>query len=140
MTSNRRILCGVYAAIAVVALVATWSQNLASMDGSSFPMGFLHDLKANAATRSITVDIVLFFLAATVFMVFEARRLGIPYVWAYIIGGMLIAISVTFPLFLIARERKLAIGDQARPAAGDVIGLAVVGAVSAAWLVFTLLA
>ena len=139
MTSNRRILCGVYAAIAVVALVATWSQNLASMDGSSFPMGFLHDLKANAATRSITVDIVLFFLAAAIFMVFEARRLGIPYVWAYIIGGMLIAISVTFPLFLIARERTLAIGDQARPATGDVIGLAVVGAVSAAWLAFTLL-
>ena len=41
-------------------------------------------------------------------MVVEARKQGIPYVWAYIAGGMLIAISVTFPLFLIARERTLA--------------------------------
>lgn len=138
-TTRPRILIGVYAAIAVVALLATWSQNLASINGSSFPMGFLHDLKANAATRSITVDIVLFFLAAAIFMVFEARRIGIPYVWAYIIGGMLIAISVTFPLFLIARERKLAMGDQPGPATGDVIGLIVVGVVSAAWLVFTIL-
>lgn len=138
MTTNRRILIGVYAAIAVVALLATWSQNLQSMNGSSFPMGFLNDLKANAATRSITADIVLFFLAAVIFMVFEARRLGIPYVWAYIIGGMLIAISVTFPLFLIARERKLAATDQAGPRTGDVIGLTAIAAVSAAWLVFTL--
>lgn len=56
MTTNRRILCGVYATIAAVG--------------------------------------------------------GIPYVWAYILGGMLIAISVTFPLFLIARERKLATADR----------------------------
>lgn len=138
MTTNRRILIGVYAAIAVVALLATWSQNLASMNGSSFPMGFLEDLKANAATRSITVDIVLFFLAAAIFMVYEARRLGIRYVWAYIVGGMLIAISVTFPLFLIARERRLAATDQAGPKTGDLIGLAAIGAVSIAWLVFTL--
>lgn len=108
MTKNRHILCGVYAAIAVVALIATWSQNVAYLHGSGFPNGFLQDLNANAASRSITIDILLFFLAAAIFMVVEARRLGIRYVWAYILGGMLIAISVTFPLFLIARERRLA--------------------------------
>lgn len=117
MTSNRRILSGVYATIAAVALVATWSQNLAYLHSpGGFLTSFLQDLKVNAAARSITVDIVLFFLAAAVFMVLEARRLGIPYVWAYIVGGMLIAISVTFPLFLIARERKLAArSDLHRP-------------------------
>lgn len=109
MTTNRRILCGVYAAIAAVALIATWSQNLAYLHSpGGFLTSFLQDLKVNAATRSITVDIVLFFLAAAIFMVVEARKQGIPYVWAYIAGGMLIAISVTFPLFLIARERTLA--------------------------------
>lgn len=108
MTKNRRILCGVYAAIAVVALIATWSQNVAYLHGSGFPNAFLQDLKVNAASRSITVDILLFFLAAAIFMVVEARRLDIRHVWAYIAGGMLVAISVTFPLFLIARERRLA--------------------------------
>jgi hypothetical protein len=41
-------------------------------------------------------------------MVLEARKLGIRWVWAYVVFGVLIAISVTFPLFLIARERRLA--------------------------------
>ena len=44
-------------------------------------------------------------------MVIEARRLGVKYVWAYIIGGFVIAISVTFPLFLLARELRLEKSD-----------------------------
>ena len=141
MTTNRRILSGVYATIAAVALVATWSQNLAYLHSpGGFLTSFLQDLKVNAAARSITVDIVLFFLAAAVFMVLEARRLGIPYVWAYIVGGMLIAISVTFPLFLIARERKLAASGAADLKAADVILLAVFTALAAAGVIFTCLA
>jgi hypothetical protein len=116
MTSNRRVLCGVYAVIAVVALVGTWSQNIAYLHHPAGFGGFLPDLSVNAAARSITIDILLFFLAAAIFMVREARRLAIPYVWAYLLGGMLIAISVTFPLFLIARERRLAAIGTAGPA------------------------
>jgi len=91
----------------------------------------------NPASRSITVDIVLFFLAAAIFMVIEARKHGVPFVWAYIVGGMLIAISVTFPLFLIARERKLAATDEPGLTAVDVILLVALAAVSAAWVIFT---
>jgi len=40
-------------------------------------------------------------------MVAEARRLGIRFVWIYVVLGLLIAISVTAPLFLVARERRL---------------------------------
>ena len=109
MSLSRKLLCGCYATIAVIALIATWSQNVAYLHNpAGFLNSFLQDLKVNAASRSITVDILLFFLAAAIFMVLEARKHGIPYVWAYIVGGMLIAISVTFPLFLIARERRLA--------------------------------
>lgn len=138
MTTNRRILSGAYATIAAVALVTTWSQNLAYLHSpGGFLTSFLQDLKVNAAARSITVDIVLFFLAAAVFMVLEARRLGIPYVWAYIVGGMLIAISVTFPLFLIARERKLAASGAGDLKVADVILLAVFTAIAAAGVIFT---
>ena len=76
-------------------------------------------------------------LAAVVFMVIEARRHGIPYVWAYVLGGMLIAISVTFPLFLIARERKLAATDEPGVKTVDVILLVVLAAVAAASVIFT---
>ena len=114
MTTDRRIVCGVYAAIAVAALVGTWSQNLAYLHvPGGFLSSFLQDLNANAAARSITIDILLFFIAAAIFMVREARRLAIAHVWAYLAGGMLIAISVTFPLFLIARELKLGRIDTA---------------------------
>jgi hypothetical protein len=65
----------------------------------------------NPASRSITVDIVLFFLAAAILMVIEARKHNVRFVWAYILGGMLIAISVTFPLFLLARELRLEPSD-----------------------------
>lgn len=141
MTTTRRTLCGVYATIAVVALLATWSQNVAYLHGStSFPGGFLRDLKANAATRSITVDIILLFFAAAIFMVLEARRLGIRYAWAYIAGGMLIAISVTFPLFLIARERRLASGDTGGLKPVDTIMLAGLAALAGAGTLFTLMA
>jgi len=32
--------------------------------------------------------------AAAIFMVIEARKHDVPFVWAYIVGGMLIAITV----------------------------------------------
>jgi hypothetical protein len=111
MPISRKVLCAVYAAIALVALVATWSQNILFFrTGGSF-MGFWEATKNNFASRSITVDIGLFLLAAAILMVIEARRVGVRFVWAYIIGGFLIAISVTFPLFLLARELRLEKSD-----------------------------
>jgi len=41
-------------------------------------------------------------------MIAEARRLGIRFVWVYIVLSLGIAVSVMFPLFLIARQIKLA--------------------------------
>lgn len=129
MTIPRKMLCGFYAVIAVAALIATWVQNAAYFPkGAGFLKDFALDLKANPATRSISADIALFMLAAVVFMVIEARRHGIPYVWAYVLGGMLIAISVTFPLFMLMRERRLATLGQVQPAitAADAVGLLLV--------------
>ncbi|MDZ7886246.1 MAG: DUF2834 domain-containing protein [Mycobacterium sp.] len=116
MTTSGKLRCGLYAAIALIALVATWSQNIAYLgSATSFVPDFVGDLMVNAASRSFTFDLVLLTLAAVILMLVEARRHGIRWVWAYIVGGMLIAISVTFPLFLIARERRInrATGEQA---------------------------
>lgn len=119
MDRTAKIRCGVYAAIAVVALVATWSQNLAYDFAEVFPK-FLRDTTVTPASRSITADILLLFLAAAILMVVEARRHNVRFVWAYIAGGFLIAISVTFPLFLIARERRLAAERSETPRLGAV--------------------
>jgi hypothetical protein len=107
---SRRILCAAYAVIALAALIATWSQNLAYFHSPAELLQslglFVDDTKVNPASRSIAADIALIFLAAAIFMIIEARKHGIRFVWAYILGGLFIAISVTFPLFLIARELK----------------------------------
>jgi hypothetical protein len=105
---NRNVRIAIYAVIAAVALYGTWSQNLAY--GPSLE-GFLPDSKVNPASRSLTIDIFMMALAASFLMVYEARRLGIRFVWLYVFFGVTVAISVTFPLFLIARE--FALGREA---------------------------
>lgn len=137
-------LCAFYGLVALVALGATWGQNIAYFHGVPGPGdivpafgAFLADTRVNPASRSITVDIALFTLAGSTFMILEARRLGIRFVWAYILLGFLVAISVTFPLFMIARERHRCwcegqAGEDAGPMpARDGLGIAVVVALVA---------
>jgi hypothetical protein len=120
-----KVLCAAYALISIAALIATWSQNIAYLDKPSGFFDFWVATKVNPASRSITVDIALFSLSAAILMVIEARKRGVRFVWAYIVGGLLIAISVTFPLFLIAREMRLAKTDPARLSTVDTVWLAV---------------
>ena len=74
---------------------------------------------------------MLFFLAAAILMVVEARKHGVRFVWAYIAGGFAIAISVTFPLFLIARELRVGRTETTRLGAVDTVLLAVFAVVAA---------
>ena len=124
MSTTRRNLCIFYGLVALVALFATWSQNLQPAHVS-----YMEDLKASPASRSFTVDIGFFLLAGVGLMVTEARRLKMGWtVWLYVVFGFIIAISVTFPLFLIAREMRLAkagpVDGGVKLTASDVIGLA----------------
>jgi len=135
MSRARQLLCVFYGLIAITALVMTWSQNLLYFQGPN-PAGFgqyLLDLKVNGAARSFTVDIGLFLLAATSLMAIEARKVGMKFVWIYVIFGFLIAISVTFPLFLIAREIRLARNGGAAATvdlqSSDIAGLAITTAI-----------
>jgi hypothetical protein len=137
LPTSSKVLCAVYALIAIVALIATWSQNLAYRDlGAGFLGTFWQDTKVNPASRSITVDIALFLLAAAILMVIEARKHRVKFVWAYIIGAFLIAISVTFPLFLIAREVRVGRTDRARLTTTDTIGLTVLALFTAAFAIW----
>ena len=85
LPTSSKVLCAVYGAIAIAALIATWSQNAAYFDNpGGFLLDFLNDSRVTPASRSLTVDIVLFFLAAAILMVVEARKHGVKFVWAYI--------------------------------------------------------
>ena len=114
MSKNETILCWVYAAIAVVALFATWSNNIAFMmeTGSLNLITFIEALYVNHAAASIANDILLLCLSAFIFMIYEARRVGVRHVWVYIVLSGMIAIAVMFPVFLIARQRALAVSRE----------------------------
>jgi uncharacterized protein DUF2834 len=140
LSRSRQLLCGVYALVGFVALVGTWSQNVAYVRAEEgavvgFAMAtarFWPETFATPASTSITVDLGLLCLALFALMIIESRRLGIRFVWLYILLGLLVAISVTCPLFLIARERRLAARGEATANLGmtrlDVLGLIVLGA------------
>jgi len=109
VSQSKKILCLVYFSISIIALISCWYQNLFYIP-EGLIQGTLHfstDTFANPASRSITLDIIFLFLSCSIWMVSEAKKLNIPHVWAYVLFGLLVAISVTFPLFLIVREIKL---------------------------------
>jgi hypothetical protein len=112
-----RALCWTYGLIALAALVATWSQNIRffSQDDNDGIWGFIRDSYANPASSSITNDLLLIVVAVFVFMVVESRRVGVRHVWMYMVGSIVIAVSVFFPLFLLARELKMAQAAQPEP-------------------------
>ncbi len=141
MTISRKALCAVYALIALLALIGTWGNNIAYLN-----LGFLQanarfwqDTLVNPASRSITVDIFFLFVAAAIWMLLEARKLSMRWPWLYLLFGALVAISVTFPLFLIHRERALARQDGSASAGQltpwDVVGLVLCGIATCAYMV-----
>lgn len=130
MVVSSQRLCAIYGVLAVLALLATWHQNAAYLGGDpvSSTVQFWRETLVTPASVSIMVDLFLLGLAVVVWMVAEARRLGVPYVWVYVAMGALVAISVSVPLFLIARERRQRVlrpaGEAVVLSSGDVVGFA----------------
>ena len=93
----------------MVGLVATWYFNLQyfATKGDASSLKFITDNYVNAASASIANDIIVIALVFNVWSFFEARRLNIKHWWAYVVGGLLIALAFTYPLFLLARERAI---------------------------------
>ena len=110
MSGRSRALCAIYALLAGGALVATWSQNFAFFAASPGAglWEFLRGAYANPAAASLSNDLLFVTGAAIVWMVVEARRHRVRFVWLYVAMAFAVAISVSFPLFLVARERRLA--------------------------------
>jgi hypothetical protein len=122
MPGSRKALCTVYLSIAIAALIAVWSQMGPYLHSvSSFFVGFWSDAKVTPSSRAITADILMFGLAAAILMVVEARKHNVRFVWAYVAAALLIAVSVAFPLFLLARELRMNSSDAPSLHATDTV-------------------
>ena len=117
LSKTDKMLCGIYLALAVAALIFAFGNTVAYLlsEGNGGITGFFAAGYVNYATSSLTNDLLIVAVAAVVLMVAEARRLKVRYAWVYVAASFLIAISVSFPLFLIARQLKLAEDKSAQP-------------------------
>jgi hypothetical protein len=100
----------VYAALAAVGLVATGYFNLRFMaeSGGSFSVvEFARAGYANAASSSLSNDLLVGCAAFLVWSFAEARRLAMRRWWIWPVLTFGIAFAFAFPLFLLARERRL---------------------------------
>ncbi len=95
----------VYLVLAVAGLIGTWAFNLMAITQA---VDFIGDLlNSGPAVSSISVDLLVVAIAGCVFIVVEARRLGMRFGWLYVVLAGVTAFAFTFPLFLAMRERRL---------------------------------
>jgi hypothetical protein len=104
MTSTEKTLCWTYGLIASAALVGTQWALVASLRSDAG----LGDLVDGPVTTFATVDLLAVAVTAVVFMVVDGRRNGVPLTWLYVALVFVVAVSVAFPLYLLARTRHLA--------------------------------
>jgi hypothetical protein len=101
----------VYLLLCLVGALWTWSHNLAFMAAHPGPFAaaaFVREAFSTPAGASLSADILVAGAAGSTWMVVEARRLGMRFVWAYVALGMMVAFACAFPLFLFVREGALA--------------------------------
>jgi hypothetical protein len=109
MTKTDKILCVVYGLFAAAALVGTQWTLVVFLRSDENDWSALTDrLTADPVVGFVGIDLLVVALAAVVFMAVEGRRLGVRWWGVYVALVFLVAVSVAFPLFLIARTRVLA--------------------------------
>ncbi|MGW1776288.1 DUF2834 domain-containing protein [Streptomyces sp. NPDC002104] len=122
-----RALCFLYGASALTGLIVMgWmAVSFVVQNADAGALGvvenFLRDSTTNQATRFVYMDLVLTWAAVGAYMIVESRRFGIRHVWAYILGAPAIALIVTYGLFMLVRQLRIAALRDAdgRIAAGE---------------------
>ena len=107
---NRIPLCVVYGLFAVAGAVIPWYFNIVWMreTGSLLtPAALVAGGFITPLTSSLTTDFFIGTTPVLVWMVLEARRLGMRHAWVYVLGTFAIAFAFACPLFLMMRESRL---------------------------------
>lgn len=103
--TNHAALFWTYLVIAAVGLITAWVFNgIAVMNGEDYVGAWF----GTAVDWVLSADLTVVAIAVVIFMITEARRLGMRRVWVYILLSGITAMAFTFPLFLAMRERTLA--------------------------------
>ena len=100
-----------YLLAAIAGAVIPWIYNLKAINeiGPAFtPAAFMRvGFEGSAMLGSLAADFWIGSTVAVVWMIVEARRLGIKHLWLLLLWTVMGAWASSFPLFLFLRERKL---------------------------------
>jgi predicted alpha/beta superfamily hydrolase len=111
MFKKHLLRANIYFVIAAIGLITAWWLNgIASLEAGSFAAGLALYADAWFGTPVdwvLSVDLLVVAIAVVIFMIIEARRLGMKRVWLYFLVSGFTAIAFTFPLFMAFRERAL---------------------------------
>jgi uncharacterized protein DUF2834 len=105
MTRHWSPLAVVYLLLSIGGLVGTWWFNVRAFIEQRNYLGDL--FSSGPSVTSISIDLLVVAAAGSVFIIVEARRLGMRFGWLYVVGSALTAFAFTFPLFLAMRQRAL---------------------------------
>jgi enterochelin esterase-like enzyme len=93
----------IYFALAAVGLITAWVLNgIASFEGANYLSAWF----GSVVDWVLSVDLLIVAAATIVFMLHEARKLGMKRVWLYFLLSGITALAFTFPLFMAFRELK----------------------------------
>lgn len=101
-----------YLAAALAGALVPWWFNLRAFEevGAGFtPKAFfMVGFEGSAMLGSVAADFWIGSSVALVWMVAEARRLKMKHLWFFLVWTFAVAWASSLPLFLFARERRLA--------------------------------
>lgn len=102
----------IYLALAIAGLLLTGYHNFmfVQASGGTFSPGAFIDgvFASNHAAASIGWDITVACIAFVVWLLHEAKRIGMKHGWVYVVLTFCVAFAFAGPLFLFMRERHLA--------------------------------
>lgn len=91
--------------LSAIGLITAWIFNgIASVNGADYLVAWF----GSPVDWVLSLDILIVAIAGSAFIILEGRKLGMRYIWAYILGSGVTAFAFTFPLFLAMREKALA--------------------------------
>ncbi|MDA8793128.1 DUF2834 domain-containing protein [Bacteriovoracaceae bacterium] len=103
----RKKVNALYFVLGLLALIFCWYYNIQHIQIGGDLKLFVANNLINPASASIFFDISFLFVSISVWFYMEGKKLDIKLWWVYIITGLIIGISISFPLFLIHRNIKL---------------------------------
>ena len=100
---GHQLRANIYFALAAVGLITAWVLNgIVSFEGADYINAWF----GSVVDWVLSVDLLIVAAATVVFMLYEAKKLGMKRVWLYFLLSGVTALAFTFPLFLAFRELK----------------------------------